>query len=256
METLTPQPQDAVQLLQEELTQRKQRNPRYSLRAFAQSLGISPAQLSQLLSGKRSFTADMLGQIAKSLHLSPEEERYLVTQTLLPKTLSSVQEKEKRQLAEDEFRMISDWYHFAILSLGKIKNAKTDPFWISDRLGITVVEAREALDRLKRLNVIEDSKTLKRKANPLNVMSEVPSRAIQSYHHKILTLALEKLPVTPLEKRDYSAMTFAADPAKIPQARKMVEEFQDRLAEYLQTPNAKEVFVVACQVFSLERNTP
>lgn len=256
METSITFHSDAVELLQVELNQRKQRNPRYSLRAFAQSLGISPAQLSQLLSRKRTFTADVLRQISKKLHLSPEEERSLVTNMLLPKTFSSTQDEAKRQLVEDEFRLISDWYHFAILSLGKIKGAKADPFWIADRLGITATEAREALERLKRLDIIEDTKILKQKTPPLNATSDIPSRAIQSYHQKILTLALEKMPVTPLEKRDYSATTFAADPAKIPQARKMIEEFQDRLSTFLETPNAKEVFVMACQIFSLERNTP
>ncbi|NUN04773.1 MAG: TIGR02147 family protein [Bdellovibrio sp.] len=250
-----PHFENATQLLQDELAQRKQRNPRYSLRAFAQNLSISPAQLSQLLSGKRTYTPEMVSQIAKGLHLSPEQERYLLTQTILGKSQPLPSEVDKRQLIEDEFRLISDWYHFAILSLSKIKNAKTDPFWISDRLGITVVEAREALDRLRRLKIIDDGKVLKQIAAPLNAASEVPSRAIQGYHHQVLNMAMEKLPVTPLNKRDYSAITFAADATKIPEARKMIESFQDRLSEFLQTPNAKEVFIMSCQLFSLERNS-
>lgn len=254
METQLNKPtNDAITLLRDELARRKERNGSYSLRAFAQSLSISPAQLSQLLSGKRNFTSEVLGQIARSLHMSPEEERSLLTQTLLDKARTPSVERAKRQLQEDEFRIISEWYHFAILSLGKIRGAKADPYWISDRLGISVSEARTALERLRRLEIIEDGKLLKQKIAPLNVVSEVPSRAIQAYHQSILQMALQKMPQIPLEKRDYSAMTFAADPAKIPQARKMVEEFQDRLAEFLQTPNSKEVFVIACQLFSLER---
>ncbi|MFV8259754.1 TIGR02147 family protein [Bdellovibrio bacteriovorus] len=244
---------DAITLLKDELARRKERNSNYSLRAFAQSLSISPAQLSQLLSGKRNFTTEVLGTISRSLHLSPEEERSLLTRTLLEKAQTPPQERAKRQLQEDEFRLISEWYHFAILSLGKIRGAKADPHWISDRLGISVSDARAALERLRRMDIIEDGKALKQKSAPLNVVSEVPSRAIQSYHQSVLELALTKMPQTPLDKRDFSAMTFAADPAKIPQARKMVEEFQDQLAEFLQTPNSKEIFIIACQLFSLER---
>lgn len=244
---------DAARLLKNELAERKARNSNYSLRAFAQNIGISPAQLSQLLSGKRNFTADMLAQIATALHLSPDEERSLMTRTLLEKSKVLPEEKRKRQLEEDEFRLIAEWYHFAILSLARIRNAKADPFWISDRLGISAAEAREALERLRRLKILDEGKTLKQISEPLNVVSDVPSRAIQAYHNRMLGLATERLAKTPLEKRDYSAMTFAADPAKIPQARKMVEKFQDQLADFLQTPNAKEVFVVSCQIFSLER---
>jgi uncharacterized protein (TIGR02147 family) len=160
----------------------------------------------------------------------------------------------KRALQEDEFRLVSEWYHFAILSLGKIRGAKADPFWISDRLGITPTEAKEALSRLRRLDILEEGTSLKQKSAPLNVVSESPSRAIQAYHQQILNLAQDKLSKVPVEKRDYSAITFPADSTKIAEARKMVERFQDRLAEFLYTPNAKEVFVLACQLFSLERN--
>lgn len=206
---------DAIRLLKDELAFRKKRNERYSLRAFAQSLNISPAQLSQLLSGKRNFTAAILTQISRSLHLSPEEEKSLHTQALIPHhILEGSGENNKRLLKDDEFRVISDWYHFAILSLCKIRKATADPYWISSRLGISVSEAKEALDRLQRLNIIEKSKLLKRKSAPLSVISETPSRAIQAYHSKILSMALDKISTVPIEKRDYSAMTLLADPKK------------------------------------------
>ncbi|MGZ3818167.1 MAG: TIGR02147 family protein [Bdellovibrio sp.] len=246
------QSNDMVVFLKDELDRRKKNNSRYSLRSFANSLKISPAQLSQLMNGKRNFTPTILNQISKALHFSPEEERKMHTDVFLSKYFVSESAAKKHQLKEDEFRLIADWYHFAILSLCKIKNAKADPYWISSRLGITVAEAKESLHRLKRLNIIEDSKLLKRKAAPLNVVSEVPSRAILAYHNKILNLALDKLNSVPTERRDFSAMTFLADPKKIPAARKMVEEFQDQLANFFQTPNAKEVFLVSCQVFPLE----
>lgn len=45
-----------IEQLREELVRRQQRNPRYSLRAFARATGVSPATMSQVLSGKRSLT--------------------------------------------------------------------------------------------------------------------------------------------------------------------------------------------------------
>lgn len=245
---------DATDLLKEELKIRKERNPQYSLRAFAQALAISPAQLSQLMSGKRNFTPDVLSLIGKGLHLSPEQELQLMTATLLPRRHPQAVEKKKRQLQEDEFRLISEWYHFAILSLAKMRHAQADPFWIADRLGISVNDAREALERLVRMEIIAEGKSLKQISAPLNIVSQVPSRAIQSYHNKILNLATEKIESTPLEKRDYSAMTFAADPSKIEEARKMIEEFQDRLSNFMGTTQAKEVFVLSTQLFSLEKD--
>ena len=54
----------------------------------------------------------------------------------------------------DTFAVISDWYHYAILSLLEVTDARLDPRWISKRLGINRLEARLAIERLKRLSLI------------------------------------------------------------------------------------------------------
>lgn len=243
----------ASALLRTELENRKQKNPRYSLRSFAKNLGMSPAQLSQLISGKRKFSPDSLRQVTEHLHLSPEQASMLFSRTLIPQHIVTPEEKSRKRLAEDEFRTISDWFHFAILSLCKIRGAKADPFWIADRLGITPTEAREGLARLVRLKILDEGKILKRIAPPLSVVSEIPSAAIQSYHHNILNLAQEKLRDAPPSRRDFSAMTVACDPSKLPEVRKLIEDFQDRIASFTENGHNQEVFVFSAQFFSLER---
>jgi hypothetical protein len=57
---------------------RKARNEAYSLRAFARSIGLSPALTSQILSGKSSLTRKSAEVIADRLSLSPKQKRTLV----------------------------------------------------------------------------------------------------------------------------------------------------------------------------------
>jgi plasmid maintenance system antidote protein VapI len=61
-------PQDIIAKAFEE---RKQRNPNYSLRAFARDVGISAAQLSRILRGQREISTEQACKIAFSLKLSP-----------------------------------------------------------------------------------------------------------------------------------------------------------------------------------------
>jgi hypothetical protein len=56
-------------LLHGELKARQSRNPRYSLRAFANYLGIAPATLSQLLRGKRRMTERTIRKLGFRLAL-------------------------------------------------------------------------------------------------------------------------------------------------------------------------------------------
>ncbi|MFP5519070.1 MAG: TIGR02147 family protein [Bdellovibrionia bacterium] len=245
---------EIVQILKAELAKKKERNPAFSLRGFAKKLGMSPAQLSQLLNGKRNFSARTVAQVAQALSLTPEQEQKLFAETFSQRRSFKNEEIQKRQLREDEFALIADWYHMAILSLAKIKNAKNDPVWISKRLGITMNQAKLALERLTRLNIIAATEDLRQLGENLNITSEIPSKVIQSFHRQILDKAQDKLIDSDLQKRDYSALTFLADPDRIPLVRKKIEKFQDELSEQLAGPNAREVYVISTQLFSLEEN--
>ena len=59
------------------------------------------------------------------------------------------------ELQIDIFNLISDWHHYAILSLGDIKPNRANPKWISAQLGITLRDASNAFDRLLRLGLIK-----------------------------------------------------------------------------------------------------
>jgi hypothetical protein len=61
--------------LTSELDRRKAKNPRYSLRAFARDLGMTPAALSNVLSGRRNLSVDASIEIAEKLGYSPENVR-------------------------------------------------------------------------------------------------------------------------------------------------------------------------------------
>ena len=183
-----------IQLLADELKSRKQRNPQYSLRAFAAALEISPAQLSQILSGKRHLTIKCIQKIAHNLALSPAEQDHYIKNWSLKKSQFEKEPtaaKEKRLMKDDEFKVISEWFHFAILSLSQLNGSMINYEWIADRLGITPLQAKESVQRLQRMNILGPGPELKRIAPPLSVMSDIPSQAIRSYHQKVLIKAME-----------------------------------------------------------------
>lgn len=64
---------DAVERVARELAQRRSKNPRYSLRGFAQSMGLSHSVLSLFLSKRRSLSASSALRVARELGLSETE---------------------------------------------------------------------------------------------------------------------------------------------------------------------------------------
>ncbi|HWW62311.1 MAG TPA: helix-turn-helix domain-containing protein, partial [Thermoanaerobaculia bacterium] len=69
------------EILQAEFDRRAARNARYSLRAFARSLGIAHTTLSRFLSGRRRLTSRAIRRIGVALrvdveaHCSAENDR-------------------------------------------------------------------------------------------------------------------------------------------------------------------------------------
>src|SRR3954465_2908189 len=143
--------------LQSELSRRCERNPRYSVRAFARALDINDGALSQILSGKRIPAYRTALRIIRALGLTPEEvQNFLASlaekhrsrglQRLNP-IFREIQTKPKQQQI-DLFRLVADWYHVAIGELVATEDFKSDPAWIARELGISVIEAKMALERL------------------------------------------------------------------------------------------------------------
>jgi transcriptional regulator with XRE-family HTH domain len=245
-------------LLSDELKERRSRNPNLSLRGFARWLGVSPAHLSQLISGKRPATADMTKRIAVRLGLSPDERNTLVADSL-PALAgdhgTAGPGARKNQLSEDRFRIVADWYHFGILSLTKIPGAKPDPRWLARRLGISATEARDALDRLVRLGLVRIKPDFRQIGESIEVTAGQPSDAMRRFHKQCLALATERIDTVPLPLRQYQTLTLSVNPARLPAAQKVIGEFLDKMERLLESGTPQEVYGVAVQLFPLSQNS-
>ncbi len=239
-----------LHLLKTEFETRRERNPNLSLRAFARWLGVSPAQISQVLSGKRRLTPKLASKLAKRLNLSPLEKLEFVRHTNLDfiEPASSV----SATLSEERFQMIAEWYHMAILSLTKVKGAKADPRWVAQRLGISVTEAQSAMERLCKLGLLQ-LKPFMQIGQPLLVTSEVPSQAIRRHHKQLINLAIECIDTEPIQRRQVQSVTFATDAKHIAMAQKQIDRFLEQMNELMESPSPTDVYTLNLQLAPLTK---
>ena len=145
-------------LLKQELAKRIEKNAHYSLRSFSKSLGISHTVLSLVLSGKRNLSKNAGMKIADSLGLTPLERTLFLMPTKKEKDKSEnhleSHDQEYKLIDLDLFYLISDWVHYAILSLLDIDGFKLDQSWIAKRLGINQIQAKLAIERLVNLEIV------------------------------------------------------------------------------------------------------
>lgn len=239
-------------ILISELEKRKERNSAYSLRAFSRQLKLSPAQLSKIISGKKPLTPKTAAKIADALAFTPLERAAFVESTV-----SDINEESSvnpREIREEEFHLIADWYHFAILSLSELKHHKSDPRWIASQLGIKVSEASDAVFRLQKLNVIEvRNGKMRQVMKPLKTATDIPSAAIRLHHFQNFEQAKRKLEETAVEEREYTSITMAISRKKIPQAKKMMTQFKRKLSTLLENGEKDAVYTLSLQLFPVSR---
>jgi uncharacterized protein (TIGR02147 family) len=241
-------------LLAEELASRKQYNKSYSLRAFARDLKLNVTTLSEVLANKRRLSKHSALKIIDVLRLTPNQSEILLKETLRPRT--SRTQKEMLQLREDEFKMIGDWYHLAILNLVKISSSKSSAEWIAKKLSITKSQATNAIARLQRLGFLElkDGK-LVRNAMPLNTTNQIPSQTIRKYHKQNLDLARLSIDRDEIHLREFSSMVMAINRSRLPEAKKLIENFKHKLCDMLEKGNQPtEVYTLSIQLFPNSRD--
>ena len=242
-------------LLQNEFERRLKRNPRYSLRAFARSLGVSHSLISLVLNGKRRLSRKTLARITENFGLGREELARL--QPLLGNGFGPGEKAtdEYQQISLDTFALLSDWHHYAILSLLELPHARLDPRWIARRLRISELTAKLAIERLKRLELIAQRGGRWRQCSrPLKVENTVSTAATRNHQRQILRKAEDSLESDPFEMRDFSSITFAMDAKDIPYARKRIQQFRRKLvAELESNPGPNTVYHLAVQIYPVSR---
>lgn len=219
-------------LLQKELTERCAKNERYSLRSFARQVGVPVSSLSSIMSGKRTISSKMKMHLASVMGWSLND--------LSPEADSA--DTNYYSIGLDSFQIISEWYHFAILELLKVKNYKQDPKWIAKALGITVNEVNIAFERLVRVGILE-RKNGKYKdianGNTTWNQSYFTTDAKKKLQKTLLEKAIFSLHTVPIEERDNTSMTMAINKKDVAKAKKIITEFRRKFSNILERDQSK-----------------
>jgi uncharacterized protein (TIGR02147 family) len=252
--------------LQRELISRCRANPRYSLRAFARNLDIEPSHLSKILKGKRPVAPKLLEHMSQRLDLPPS--RIESFKARLPKrwrkkdALDNRSEPQRQiyQIPLDAFEIISDWHHYAILELIKIRGFRPEPKWIARKLGVTPTEVHCYMDRLVRVGILEIDRDGNWTDSSGGFSTHVLGENYTSYAHKkaqseILKMAADALMDIPIERRDQSSTMITTNVEKLQAAKKMIKSFRMRLMEFLEDCDEKNaIYQLSVSLFPLIEN--
>jgi len=243
------------QLLQTELVDRCRSNPNYSLRSFARSLKVEPSSLSQMINGKRTITNKMKLRLGSALGLSVDQISRIPVSA---EDMTAKSIPEFQQILLDNFAMISDWYHYAILELTYVQGFKSDAAWISHRLGITRSEANIAVERLLRLGLLKKNTKdqwvdTSENGELTHLTPAETSDAARKYQSQLLELSKRAIQEVPLQKRNHTSATMCFDNDDLGIAIEAIAKFRKSFAREFQPEKAKDVYQLQISFFPLTK---
>ena len=254
-------------VLIEEFNLRKEKNPRFSLRAYANFLDINASSLSAIFKGKRSLPINSAHLICQKLKLEGQKQVMFIDtiiQFRRDKLQASLNDKKIRPLesrtdsnlvlSEDEYHeVITEWEFYAVLNLIKIKGFRLSGESVSSRLNITLERAEYVIDKLYLSELItkDEQGKITRTYDRVKTTTDIPSMALKLAHHNELSLAKEKLYSTPVEKRLFTSRTLPVNSSKLAEAKKYLVEVKENLSKLVDDNHSDEVYNLSINFFPL-----
>lgn len=158
--------------LKRHLEKIQEKNRAFSLRAMAQKIEMSPGGLTQIVNGKKRISLKRAYEVSDKLKLNKKDRELFLALSELEQAENPQRKSEliaklnKMQTSKQEyfdleienFKLISEWYGFAILECVSTYGSTWKPKELAVHFGLKVNEVKLTLERLKRLELIEKNK--------------------------------------------------------------------------------------------------
>lgn len=260
---------DYKQYLKSELKSRLQKNPNYSLRSFAQFLEVSPSHLSRVINGQKKISATLASKLSLKLkHGSTDTQHFAdlvhyeltdndeIKSKLLEKISRRASKNAQKILTVENFKAVSEWYHFAIIGLTKLNGFQANSKWISQRLGISELECEIALDRLFHLEMlkIEDGKVVENTEGKMSTVDDIASLAIKKNHEQNIDKSKISLFKDPVDFREFNNCTVSIKKKDLPLIKKKIRKIFYDFMDELDTQGGDELYQLNLQFFQLTKD--
>ena len=251
--------------LQNAFLARCEKNSNYSISSFARALGMDKSTLAKMLKGQRTIGKESIQKISIKLGLNPNQvlefQQASPRKNARTRPMTDEAANSYQQLSLDTFQVISDWYHYAILELMRLKHAENDPVWIARTLGITSVEVQIAIERLVRLEMISISACGAWRdmtgGHSTTLSNRFTAAAFRKMQKQLLEKALIALEEVPFEKRSQTSTTMAVNSNQIPKAKLLIADFQRKMNALLNNEDGRtlnDVYTLSISLFPLTHN--
>lgn len=238
---------DFKDYLQEQLNSRVQKNPNYSMRAFAKHLQLDSSHLSKILRSERPLSPTLIESLGVKLGLTTDmiEDYKRGTPQPYQRKLHLIPKEKISQLAIQQFQMLSEWQHTAILELIAHTEFQPKTEWIAQQLNIPLATAESSIRRLVECGALFISEAGRWIKTSPETVTESMDTEIQHLAQKRLLKDLLQKTIHVLEGSESSPRQLLismvmTNSFKIQEAQTKIRNFQKEILTFLSTTDQRD----------------
>lgn len=256
--------------LEDFLNTKKAEKEWFSLRYFADKIGVDQGNLVRVFQGKRHLSPAAVERLVAYLDLDGRRADYLsvLVQFNKAKTdakaralfdrLMTIAAPDAKILNPQQYEFYRKWYHTAIYNLMDYYDFRGDFAVLAKQIdpNITPLQAQESIQLLVSLKLLQqrsDGRYIQTH-NMITSGEEWKSFAVHTFQESTLKLALHSLENHPRNLRDFSTMTMSIAGKDLEKIRELTKEYRKSILKIVQESNpADSVYHLNMQLFPMSK---
>ena len=248
---------------------KRQKSSVFSHRYIVQKAGFkSPTALKHVIDGKRNLSLESANKFATALKIEGIPRHYFLTLVLFNQSTSPAEQEKylnelielkkaenPSRITEEQFDILSQWYHLAIREIVNLPDFKNSAKWISRILNpqITSFEASQSLQMLKKMGMVEKVEGQFRSTErTIATNAQVHSVKVMEFHRQMIERGIEAITRFESEQREISGTTLRISRDDVRNVKMLLREFRKKMLTLAaNSTHADQVYQLNFQFFPL-----
>lgn len=242
--------EDFLQLITENFQQLKRRNPRYSLRAYAKKLEVSPGTLSEVMRAKLKLKPERMEKILYRLDIPVRRKNHLLLK------MGKTAHHERQIVSKEAALFLAPWPHRAALHFFDLETENLSAVELSQRLDISLAETKKCLNQLLKLELLEvnEKGDFRRPQKIWHTTDGENNESVRLTHLSNFELEKKAYQAFDKDEKDFTAMMFAGNRAQLEHLRKEIRKLYEKTILTMENGPRDELYQISVSVYPIRFN--